>query len=205
MPQRVRAVDEPAQVVRAAVEVRRRPQVDAVVAPAEAPGELGDRHQLDHRDADVGQHRQPLGRGGVRPLGREGPDVHLVDDLSRAARSPSRRRRSRRTSSGRPARTGRADLRAETARPGRGRGAGRRPDGTRTGPPGASPSITPENIPSLSFSAVSGAPQSRFGPCTTDTRWRAGAHTRTCARPFGRSSAPIGKSTPACRACHCGT
>ena len=44
----VRRVDEAPEVVGRAVQVRRRKQVDAVVAPAEPPLELGDRHHLDH-------------------------------------------------------------------------------------------------------------------------------------------------------------
>ena len=40
-------VDEAPQVVGRAVEMRRREQVDAVIAPAEAARELVDRHHLD--------------------------------------------------------------------------------------------------------------------------------------------------------------
>ena len=61
-------VDEAAEVVGRAVQVRRREQVDAVVAPAEAPVELGDRHQLDHRDADARQLAQLVRGRGPRPL-----------------------------------------------------------------------------------------------------------------------------------------
>ena len=45
-------VDEAAQIIRLAVETRRREHADAVVAPTEASGEVGDRHHLDARDAE---------------------------------------------------------------------------------------------------------------------------------------------------------
>ena len=87
--QPVRGVDEAAQIVGAAVEPRRRPQVDAVVAPAEAAGEFRERHELDQRDAEVAQIRQPLRRRRVGPGLGEGADVQLVDHLAaRAAAAP---------------------------------------------------------------------------------------------------------------------
>ena len=46
-----------AQIVRRSVQARRRVQIDAVVAPAQPPGEIGHRHHLDHGDADVGETR----------------------------------------------------------------------------------------------------------------------------------------------------
>ena len=48
---RVRGVYESPESVRAAVYVRRREQVHAVVAPVAPAGELGDGHQLDRRNA----------------------------------------------------------------------------------------------------------------------------------------------------------
>ena len=81
-PERVGAVDERAQVVGLAVEVRGRIEVDAVVAPAEAAGELGHRHHLDERDAGVAQLFELAhgARKGAFP--RERSDVHLVHDLT---------------------------------------------------------------------------------------------------------------------------
>ena len=48
-------VHEAAEVVGRAVEPGRGEQVDAVVAPAEAAGEVGDRHDLEHGDPERGQ------------------------------------------------------------------------------------------------------------------------------------------------------
>ena len=75
-------VDEPAEVVGRAVEMRRRVQIDAVVSPAETPFELGDRHHLDDREARVRELAQLGGRGGKRAGTRERADVHLVDHLT---------------------------------------------------------------------------------------------------------------------------
>ena len=61
--QRVGAVDEPAEVVRRAVQARRREEVDAVVPPAEPPGELADGHDLEAVDAELGERRQLADRG----------------------------------------------------------------------------------------------------------------------------------------------
>ena len=75
----VGGVDEARQAVRAAVGRVRGREVDAVVAPAVVAGELGDRHELDVGDAQLGQRRQPR-RGGLEgPLGGEGADVQLVE------------------------------------------------------------------------------------------------------------------------------
>ena len=78
----VGAIDQPPQIVGRAVDVRGRPEIDAVVAPAEASGELGDRHQLDDGDAQLAQRRQLARRGGEGSLRGERADVKLVDDLA---------------------------------------------------------------------------------------------------------------------------
>ena len=62
-----------------AVGVMRRVQVDPVVAPAAVARELGDRHQLDVRDAQRDEMVEVLDRPVERALGRERPDVQLVD------------------------------------------------------------------------------------------------------------------------------
>ncbi len=82
---RVGAVDEAAEVVGRAVQPGRREQVDAVAAPAETAGELGDRHHLDGGDAQVRQRRQLSGGRLPGPLRREGADVQLVEHLPVAA------------------------------------------------------------------------------------------------------------------------
>ena len=68
MPAACARVDEAAEVVGRAVEVRRREQIDAVVAPAETPLELGDRHHFDHRDA--GARELAAARGPPPPTSR---------------------------------------------------------------------------------------------------------------------------------------
>jgi hypothetical protein len=78
-PLGVGGVDEPLEPLRAAVGGMRGRQVDAVVAPAVAAGELGHRHQLDRRDAELAQAAQVRDHGVERPLGGEGADVELVD------------------------------------------------------------------------------------------------------------------------------
>ena len=75
----VRRRDQALQVLRRAVRGVGRERQHAVVAPVARAGEVGDRHQLDCRDAEVGEVVEPFDRGGKRPAGREGPDVELVD------------------------------------------------------------------------------------------------------------------------------
>jgi hypothetical protein len=80
--ERVCAVDEAAEIVRRAVEPRGREEVDAVVAPAEATGELRDGHQFEHGDAKLGQGRKLARRGVPGALRRECADVQLVEHLT---------------------------------------------------------------------------------------------------------------------------
>ena len=61
-PERVGAIDEAAQIVGLAVKPRRREQRHAVVTPAEAAGEIRDRHHLDDGDAELGEERQFVAR-----------------------------------------------------------------------------------------------------------------------------------------------
>jgi hypothetical protein len=74
-------VHETAEVIGLAVEARGCKEIDAVVSPAEAAGELRDRHQLDAGDAELGQLLQLARRCRPRSLAREGADMHLIDDL----------------------------------------------------------------------------------------------------------------------------
>ena len=64
-----------------AVEVTGREQIDAVVAPPAAAGELRDRHHLDRGDAEVGERRQMIERRQPGAFVGEGADVHLVQHL----------------------------------------------------------------------------------------------------------------------------
>jgi hypothetical protein len=75
----VGGVDEPLEALGAAVSGVGGRQVDAVVAPAVAAGELGHRQQLDRGDAELAQPGQVRDDGLERALGREGADVQLVD------------------------------------------------------------------------------------------------------------------------------
>ena len=86
-PERMRAVDEAAEIVGPAVEPGRREQIDAVVAPAEPPGEFGHRHDFEAGDAELGESRQFARSRFPASLRGEGADMHLVDDelLARAA------------------------------------------------------------------------------------------------------------------------
>ena len=83
----MRLVDEGAEIVGRAVQVGRGEQVDTVVAPAEAAGELGHGHDLDERNAQRGQFRQLTRRRPQRAFGREGADVQFVDHLPRKGRA----------------------------------------------------------------------------------------------------------------------
>ena len=78
----MRAIDEPTQVVRGAVQMARREQIDAVVAPAETSGELRDRHHFDRGDPDVGERRQLLHRRTPGAFLGERADVELVEHLA---------------------------------------------------------------------------------------------------------------------------
>ena len=78
----VRLVHEPAELVGRSVEARRGEEVDPVVSPAESPGELCDRHELDERDPQSGELVE-LGSCCVPgPFACEGPHVQLVDHLT---------------------------------------------------------------------------------------------------------------------------
>ena len=50
----MRLVDKVAKVVGRTIQTRRREQIDAVVAPAKLAIELGNRHDLERRDAHLG-------------------------------------------------------------------------------------------------------------------------------------------------------
>src|SRR5215468_4470340 len=78
----VRLIHEAANVIRRAVEMARREEIDTVVAPSELAREVGDGHDLEARDAEARQLGQLAHGGGPVSLGREGADVHLVDHLA---------------------------------------------------------------------------------------------------------------------------
>src|SRR5918992_4426723 len=61
----------------------RRVMIDRVVPPTTIAGELSNRHQLDGSDTELRDLIEPADRRIEGSLGRERPDVELVDDLSR--------------------------------------------------------------------------------------------------------------------------
>ena len=81
MPTRVRGIDEAAKIVGRAVQARRREEIDAVVTPAEAAGEIRHGHDFDHRDAELGERGELARRRAPRSFARERADVQLVNDL----------------------------------------------------------------------------------------------------------------------------
>jgi hypothetical protein len=87
----VARVDQGLQPVGPAVGVVRRPQVDPVVAPAPAAGELDDRHELDGVDAQLDQVVEVVDGTGEGPGGREGADVQLVEHRVLERAPPPRR------------------------------------------------------------------------------------------------------------------
>jgi hypothetical protein len=76
--QPVGGLDEVLELVGRAVGAVRSERQHAVVTPAEAPREVGQRHQLQGRHAQRRQFLQPLGRGFVGAFFGEGAHVHLV-------------------------------------------------------------------------------------------------------------------------------
>ncbi len=77
----MRDVDEGAEIVRCPIEVRGRKEIHTIVAPTELAGKIRQRHDLDDRDTDVDQIRQPLDRGTERSTRCEGTDMELVEYL----------------------------------------------------------------------------------------------------------------------------
>src|SRR5687767_15993601 len=64
----VRGVDKMTEIVGSAVQMRRRPQIDAVISPAETARKLVHRHDLENRDSDVAQMLEMTLRRDPRPL-----------------------------------------------------------------------------------------------------------------------------------------
>jgi len=88
-PQRVGAIDKRPRVVRRSVEPRWCEQVDAIVAPAETAREIGDGHDLKHRDAELRQRGQLSHRRPPGAASRERAEVQFVNDvLVRRATAP---------------------------------------------------------------------------------------------------------------------
>ena len=77
----VSVVDKRSEIVRRAIEPRRREPVDAVIAPAEPPNEIVNRHHFDDGDAEVLKERELISGRPPCALRSESADVHLVEHL----------------------------------------------------------------------------------------------------------------------------
>lgn len=73
-------IDESRETRRASVHVMRCEEIDAVVAPVPLSREGCDRHQLDRRHAELAKASEVRDHCVERALGRERPDVELVED-----------------------------------------------------------------------------------------------------------------------------
>ena len=76
----VGCVDQPFEVLRAAVAGVRREGQHAVIAPVAGAREVGERHQLDGRDAEIDEMVQLLPHAVVGAGRREAADVELVEN-----------------------------------------------------------------------------------------------------------------------------
>src|SRR5882757_4029042 len=72
--------DEPGEFLWRAIGGKRCEQIDAVVTPAAPAWKSREGHQLQVRDAELGQIRQLALRCCVRAFGRKGSEVKLVND-----------------------------------------------------------------------------------------------------------------------------
>ena len=79
---RVSAINEASEIVRRAVEPRRRKEIHAVISPAEPSGKIGHRHDFDQGYSQAGKFIEFLHGRGPYAFAREGPDVHFVNDIS---------------------------------------------------------------------------------------------------------------------------
>ena len=75
----VGGIDQRLQVVRRAIGIVRRIGQHAVIAPAAPAREMGDGHDLDGGDAEMGKVRQALDGGAEGAFRREGADVQFVE------------------------------------------------------------------------------------------------------------------------------
>ena len=78
-PQCVRRIDEGLQLVRRSVDRIGCELQHTVVAPVALAGKVGERHQLDGGDAQIGQRRQAPSSGRKVALGSEGANVQFID------------------------------------------------------------------------------------------------------------------------------
>ncbi len=79
-PQTVGGIDKGFQLIRRTVGTVRGIQQYAVVTPATVTSGLGDRHQLNHGNAERGQVRQFVGGRAEGALRGKGPDMKLINN-----------------------------------------------------------------------------------------------------------------------------
>ena len=77
----MRPINEAAEIIRLAIESRRREEIHTVITPTETARELRDWHDLQHRDTERSQLRQFVHRARPGAFARKGANVHLIDDL----------------------------------------------------------------------------------------------------------------------------
>ena len=77
----VSGVDHLAEVVGGAIAVKGREKVDAVVAPADIPGELGQRHAFENSDSQLTQARKLADRRTKVTFRGEGANVQFIENL----------------------------------------------------------------------------------------------------------------------------
>ena len=84
----MRRIHKPAQIVRCAIRPRRGIEAHAVVPPIAGAGKVGDRHQLEDCDAEIGQVRQAFGHAREGAGFAERPYVQLVHNRQLKRNTP---------------------------------------------------------------------------------------------------------------------
>ena len=69
------------KIVRLSIQMGRREEIDAVIAPAERAGKFRHRHHLDHGDSNFGKFGKLFRRRLPRPFRRKRADMQFVNDL----------------------------------------------------------------------------------------------------------------------------
>src|SRR5581483_7612999 len=80
--QRVRSIYEGAHIIGPSIQAGRSIWLHAVITPAESSGKVGDRHDLNQRDARVAQIFQLLRCGIPTPSLSERPQMQFVENLT---------------------------------------------------------------------------------------------------------------------------
>ena len=83
----VAGIDQPLEIIRAAVGVVHGKWVHSVVSPVSTAGKLGDRHEFQGIDAEILEGRQARHYCSKCACRRKGADVQLIDDHLRQGQS----------------------------------------------------------------------------------------------------------------------